>query len=191
MPKPCFPYASVDCSNFAAFAYNIAFGFYPTSGIGEMVCHPTKAPGRLLSGVTTTKLDQLYPNDLVFITLGRSGHSPPVRVSHVVIWTGLTVDFSGAGGELSQTALMANLHDYEKGAMKKCIAEKRAAGQPVYVIADSHNNGPELRPFCGWYVDSFSHARRVVNPSASLPVNDDSIASWDGTDCNSNWALQG
>jgi hypothetical protein len=127
----------------------------------------------------------------VFITPGRSGHSPPVRVSHVVIWTGWNVDFSCSGGELSQAALMANLHDYEKGAMKKCIAEKRAAGQPVYVIADSHYNGPELRPFCGWYVGSFSHARRIIDPSGILPVNNDSIASWDGTDCKSNWALQG
>ena len=156
-----------------------------------MACHPTRAPGRLLSGVTTAKLGQLYPGDLVFITLGRSGRSPPVRVSHVVIWTGWTVEFSGAGGELSQAALMANAPDYQKPAMEKCMAEKRAAGQPVYVIADSHHNGPELRPFCGWYIGSFSHARRVIDPSSSLPANDDSIAYWDGSTCKSNWALQG
>ena len=71
----------------------------------------------------------------MFITVGRTGRSPPVRVSHVVFWTKWTVDFGG-NGTLSKAALMANVPDYQKAGVEKCMAEKQAAGQPVYVIAD-------------------------------------------------------
>lgn len=128
--------AGLDCSNFVAFVYNFAFGFYPTSNIGEQACHPSKAPGRLLKDVTTSKLDQLRAGDLAFITLGRKDRSPPVRVSHVVLWTGWTVDFSNSGSTLSEAALMANAPDYQKAGVERCMREKQAAGQPVYVIAD-------------------------------------------------------
>jgi hypothetical protein len=127
--------AGLDCSNLAAFVYNFAFGFYPTSNISEIACHPTKAPGRLLATVTTLTLDQLRPGDLVYVTLGRKGRSPPVRVSHVVFWTGWTVDFAGSG-QLSKDALMANVANKEKAGIERCMAAKQAAGQPVYVIAD-------------------------------------------------------
>lgn len=64
---------------------------------------------------------------------------------------------------------------------------------PGFILLRSHNNGPELRPFCGWYISSFSHARRLIEPSSSLPTNDASIAFWDegSRTCKSNWALQG
>jgi hypothetical protein len=68
-----------------------------------------------------------------------------------------------------------------------------AAAAAAAAAPCSHHNGPELRPFCGWYNNSFSHARRIIDPDSSLPRNDDSIAFWDessGT-CNSRWALQG
>lgn len=70
--------------------------------------------------------------------------------------------------------------------------DRKAKGQPNYVIADSHHDGPALRPFCGWYISSFSHARRVINPSAALPTNVASIAYWDNAagNCQSMWALQ-
>jgi hypothetical protein len=51
---------------------------------------------------------------------------------------------------------------------------------------------PAAAAFCGWYMSSFSHARRVIDPPTSLPVNDPSIAYWDAAagDCMSMWALQ-
>lgn len=52
-----------------AFLYNFAFGFYPTSSIGEQACKPGVAPGRLLDGVTSRNVSQLLPGDLLFITL--------------------------------------------------------------------------------------------------------------------------
>lgn len=136
--------AGLDCSNFAAaFAYNLAFGFYPTSSIGEIACHPTKAPGRLLTTIMTSTLDQLRPGDLVYVTVGSNGRSPPVRVSHVVLWTGWTVDFAGSG-QLSKDALMVNVPDYQKAGVEKCMAAKQAAGQPVYVIADRWGSAVRL-----------------------------------------------
>jgi cytochrome c1 len=29
----------VDCSNYVAYIYNYAFGYYPTSAIGKQCCH--------------------------------------------------------------------------------------------------------------------------------------------------------
>ena len=47
----------------------------------------------------------------------------------------------------------------------------------------------------GWYVENFSHARRVLfaagSPEAAFPTDDPSVARWDGTDCLSMWALNG
>lgn len=127
----------MDCSNLSAFIYNFAFGFAFTGGIGEQACHPTLAPGRLLNSVTTSNLDQLQPGDLAYITVGSKGRSPPVRVSHVVIWTGLTVDFTaGSSGPLAYAALIANVPANQKPGIEACVTARQAAGQPVYVIAD-------------------------------------------------------
>jgi len=136
----------VDCSNFVAFVYNLAFGFYPTSSIGEQACEPTLAPGQMLTTVTLSKLDRLRPGDLAFITLGRTGRTAPVRVSHVVIWTGYTADMkSGASGPLSKEALLANLPTNQQAAARDCMTNRNNAGLPVYVVADSHHMGPALR----------------------------------------------
>ena len=75
------------------------------------------------------------------------------------------------------------------------MQDRRAKGLPVYVISDSHYTGPNLRPFCGWYMSSFSHARRIINPNGDLypDRNDSNIAYYDSKkgDCLSNWALKG
>lgn len=187
------PIAGVDCSNLVAFLFDFAFGFYPTSSISEQACHPSYAPGRLLSNVTTSTLEQLLPGDLAYITLGRTGRTAPVRVSHVVVWTNHTADMTpGATGPFSKAALLANLPLTQQPAAKACMEGRANKLLPVYVIADSHNNGPAFRPFCGWYMTSFSHARRVIDPPTSLPVNADNIAYWDDAagDCMSTWALQ-
>lgn len=187
------PWKGVDCSNLSAFLLNFAFGFYPTSSIGMQACHPTYAPGRLLSNVNSTNQAAFAPGDLLYITVGRTGRTAPVRVSHVVTWTGLTANMAvGATGPLSKAALLANVSSSMRTSVESCMTKRDKAKLPVYVIADSSNNGPSFRPFCGWYQTSFSHARRVVDPSPSLPVNADNIAYWNETagDCMSYWALQ-
>lgn len=50
---------------------------------------------------------------------------------------------------------------------------------------------PAAPAFCGWYMTSFSHARRVIDAPPSLPVYNSSVAYWNDTsgDCMSMWAL--
>jgi hypothetical protein len=68
---------------------------------------------------------------------------------------------------------------------------RQAAGLPVYVIMDSHHNGPGYRPFAGWYVNAFSHARRVINPPADWPAYNEQVASFKGSTCFSRMTLRG
>jgi hypothetical protein len=70
-------------------------------------------------------------------------------VSHVIVWTGLTVDFSSSGNPLSWDTLLANLAPAQQAAALAYAQARRAAGQPVYVISDSHYTGPNYRPFAG------------------------------------------
>lgn len=187
-----YPWAGLDCSNYAAWIYNAYFGYYPTSSIGAQACS-SSAPGRLLTTISLSKLDQLYPGDLVYITLGKSGRTAPVRVSHVVLWTGWTVNFTeGATGMLSNASLVRNLPLSQRSGAVSCMRAQLEKGLPVYVISDSTHSGPNLRPFCGWYMSSFSHARRVVNPDGFPDENDAAVAYYDSSsgNCMSWWALQ-
>eukprot|EP00775_Hariotina_reticulata_P009974 gene9974-10128_t len=184
----------LDCSNFVAFIYNLAFGYYPTSAIGTQACGST-APGRLLP-IPITNLSQLLPGDVVLVTIGKTSSTvPPVRVSHSVLWTNWTVDFTpGASGFLSNPTLIGNLPSSQRRSAVSCMNTQRSRGLPVYVIADSTHAGPGLRPFCGWYMNSYSHARRIIKPDeVKFPLqNNASIAFYDAanTDCMSYWALQ-
>lgn len=182
----------MDCSNYVAWLYNFAFGYYPTSAVGAQACAPS-APGRLLSSVTVSRLDRLNPGDLLYITLSSTGRIPPVKVSHVVLWTGWQVDFSpNSTGPLAYSTLVGNLDPNQRPGIVACMTDRVAKGLPVYVISDSHYTGPNLRPFCGWYANSFSHARRIINPEAGLLKNSDSIAYYNSKgDCMSMWALRG
>jgi hypothetical protein len=187
------PCAGLDCSNYAAWLYNFAFGYYPTSSIGQQACSPTKAPGVLLN-LTAADQASFAPGDLIYVTPTRKGQQPPLRVSHVIVWTGWMVDFSAnATGPLASANLVAAVSPKSQSSALKCMAVARAAGKPVYVISDSTYNGPALRPFCGWYSSSFSHARRIINPSVAVNpvVNDDSVAYYNSAteDCMSTFKL--
>ncbi|KAF8072456.1 hypothetical protein HT031_000115 [Scenedesmus sp. PABB004] len=187
------PWQGLDCSNYAAWVYNFAFGYYPTSAIGAQACSPRSAPGRLLANVTRRDQARLAPGDLLFITGSTAGRTPPLRVSHVIMWTGLAVDFTpGAGGPLANATLVAALPAKQRPGAVKCIADARAAGRPVWVISDSTHDGPALRPFCGWYYSSFAFARRIINPPADAPVNDEAVALYDAErdDCMATLSLQ-
>jgi hypothetical protein len=50
---------------------------------------------------------------------------------------------------------------------------------------------PSSQLTTGWYANCFSHARRVISPDPSLPADDPAVATWDGRDCVSSWALNG
>jgi len=190
VPAVC---AGLDCSNFVAWVYNFAFGYYPTTIIGESACHPTYAPGRLLHNLTIMHLDQLRPGDLVF---GRQSGRPagaPSAVRHVALWTGYTVDFDNATSPFSNATLLQNVAEVHRHVYAHCMAHQRSLGRPVYVIADSNFAGPAYRPFCGPYLTSFSHARRIlIADSDSWPhTNGENVAHWDDASksCMSNWSL--
>lgn len=90
-----------------------------------------------------------------------------------------------ARGPLSRAALLANLPDNQKRSAAAYMDRAAAAGQPVYVIADSHYTGPNYRPFAGWYVTAFSHARRIISPGQQLPASNTTLARFEDGKC---WA---
>jgi hypothetical protein len=119
-----------------------------------------------------------------------------LQVSHVVMWTGWTADFTrGSTSPLANATLVANLPRSQRSSAVACINAAAAGGQPVYVVTDSTHAGPALRPFCGWYQNSFSHARRIINPDDGVypDQNDLQVAFYDRSkgSCMSWWALQG
>lgn len=183
------PYQGVDCSNYSAYLYNMAFGLRLTSAIASQACEPGKAPGRLLP-VTAKQPELFKPGDLLYITYGSNASTPlPIPVSHVVVWTGLTVDTQSKTSRLSLDRLVSDVKPGQREGVRRYARERAAAGKPVYVISDSTFTGPNLRPFAGWYVKSFSHARRIIDPDPSLPDNADAVAKWDGSECQSYHAL--
>ena len=88
--------------------------------------------------------------DLLFITASsQDGVPPPVRVSHVIVWTGHRANFSTSGKQFSWDTLLANTKPSERPAAQAYATARVAAGLPLYVITDSHYTGPNYRPFAG------------------------------------------
>lgn len=84
----------------------------------------------------------LLSSTCAFFLAGKKGRTAPVRVSHMVVWTGYTVDMkAGATGPLSRAALLSNLHSYERSNTESCMNERASKGLPVYVIADRCGKG--------------------------------------------------
>lgn len=143
----------VDCSDFTSWVYNYAFGI-PTggavmpTGIGQQACDPSVAPGVALNYNYTNitgviAAGKLQPGDLLYIMGSNS-----LQITHVITWIGQQV---GAGFDQSRLAPDA--------------ASYVGKGQSLtgaWVIADSHYNGPDYRPFLGWYQASVSHVRRII-----------------------------
>jgi hypothetical protein len=92
---------------------------------------------------------------------------------------------ANATGPLSRPALLANLPANQQRSAAAYMDRAAAEGWPVYVIADSHYTGPNYRPFAGWYVTAFSHARRLIAPGTQLPVSNTTLARFQEGKC---WA---
>lgn len=202
------PWRGLDCSNFVAWVYALAFGYAPATAVGEMACGPTRAPGLLLHDVRASDAHRLAPGDLLFGRLSRhharashDGAQPaPSAVRHVAMFTGLTADFSaGASGPLANASLLAAVPARLRPAVAACMASAHAAGRPVWVVADSAHAGPALRPWCVYGEAGFSHARRVIvgeadeaATRAAWPVrNSPAVAAFNATSgaCISSWRL--
>lgn len=159
------PYQGVDCSNYVSFVYNYAFGNRFTSGIDAQACSPTVAPGVALN-ITRDQQSQFQAGDMLYIAGSGTVNS---SITHVVMWTGYTVDFVNTSSPFSVTNLLKNVES--TSCMRNQLTKMRTANQTAYVISDSTYNGPSYRPFAGWYYRGYSHARRVINVPAGAPKN--------------------
>eukprot|EP00877_Chromochloris_zofingiensis_P005125 jgi/Chrzof1/14613/Cz09g09140.t1 len=177
----------VNSSAFMAFIFNFGFGYQFTPALGAQACNPLAAVGRVLP-VTVNTQYKFLEGDVLYMARNIPGRVPPVQVSHVAVWTGSRMTFGGYG-IFDNTTLVNNLPPAERPAAVAYINARLAARMAVYVIADSYYQGPAYRPFAGWYVQSFSHAARVLLPDTSLPVYNSSIAFYKKPKCMSLLAL--
>ena len=102
-------------------------------------------------------------------------------MSHGIFWTGIKVTYDN--GPFSFDTLLKNVPVNQQADVKKDVQNLKSNNKDVYVISDSHNAGPNYRIFAGWWKSAFTHARRLINPDSSLPLNP-SNASFDGSVCN-------
>ena len=158
----------IDCTHYTSFVYNYAFGCYLVTLTGNQACGPNAAGKILPYGHDDQK--KFLPGDLIFIA--KKGSAVPLQVSHGIIWTGYKM---GSRKEFAEEHLIENMPESQRPAVVKYIEERKKAGKDVYVISDSHHDGPNYRPFAGWYINAFSHARRLINPDTSLPSTSNNL----------------
>lgn len=138
----------VDCSNFTAFAYNLALGLKMTGDVKKQAA-AVELAGSVKGANATTRIERidkpatyaelvktLCTGDLLFI------HNKEKEISHVVLWVG------PIGQAPDKTPLILDSHG--EGV-------KDSSGQTI-------PDGIHLRPFreSSWYYRSSSHALRIL-----------------------------
>jgi len=174
-------FMGTDCSSYSSLIYNFAFGAYFNPATGIQACGPTTgpnsyggAPGTTRAGVRWNSTDLFQPGDLLYITprgLAGAIGDTVAGITHVIMWTRQLVDFDNPNGTFGVNTLLQNLPADNVGCSQRSMAQAdiqwmRSKGMPVYVITDSHWNGPNYRPYAGWYIRGFSHVRRVIYPAS-------------------------
>ncbi len=179
-PKSCSPakevYQGLDCSNFTAWYYDYAFGGWRmNSQINEQAGQPMNGPYTFPSPATENyplaagvmlkdasgnylthqnilqNINLLQPGDLLYLYGYGDGSGPPPpdkpqKVAHVITWTGLTVQ------QLGLSQISSPYQQYAK--------------PDDWVIADSHYDGPNYRPFTGpWGKPPFSASWKATYAS--------------------------
>jgi hypothetical protein len=158
-------FIGLDSAGFVSWVYNYAFGTHFVDLIGDQACG-TNAPGRSLN-LTAKNVDNFQPGDILYI--GADEISKPVNLAHAVIWTGIQATNDDSAYSLNK--LMSNVPQFQKENVQKDIDSLKQMNIPIYVIADSHANGQNFRPFAGFYLRSFAFARRIVFPADNLATN--------------------
>jgi len=165
----------IDCTHFTSWAYLYGLGNFLVTATADQGCGPT-APGRTVP-FTRDNQDKFNPGDIIFLN-NTSGN-----LVHGILWTGIQVDFVNQTSKFGNTTLFNNIPPCQQKSYLTWLKNyysptptptATTGGFPtnkVYVIADSHWNGPNYRPFAGWYYNAFSHARRLINPDPSFPLN--------------------
>jgi len=157
----------IDCTHFTSWVYNYGFGAHLASLTGDQACGPN-APGSVVdlkfdsnNNYTNDEIAKLQPGDLLYIAK-KSGVNP-MAVSHGILWTGIKVQ---ASGPFSEEVLLKNVPPSQIKAVQNDIANLKKNGKDLYIIADSHNAGPNYRIFAGWWRVAFTHARRLIGTKA-------------------------
>ena len=148
----------IDCSTYSSYLYNYGFGAFLVTNIQKQGCD-AKGPGRILN----LKVDDVHKfqvADLIYLFRG-DGAEKPYVISHVIVWTGIEMTFVG-DGPYSYNTIKKNVPECQWDKQDAYIQAQRKAKKPVYIISDSHWNGPGLRPFAGWYINNFAHVRRII-----------------------------
>jgi len=164
----------IDCTTYTSWAYLYGFGMYLVTNTASQACGPN-SPGKVLP-YTRDQQDQFQPGDIIYL-----GNSNQSKMVHGILWTGIKADqLNKDSVPFGINTLLNNVPSCQQNAAKKYLQAN--AGKDIYVISDSHWNGPNYRPFAGWYYDAFSHAKRLINPDSSLPQNSNPTPSY----CSSN-----
>ena len=152
-----------DCSSFTSFAYNFGLGTPFNKDVQSQACGPA-APGVVLdiNNVTiATKQDTLQPGDLIYLA-GKG------NISHALLWTGQKLTYGS--GKFGLDTIINSYDPSVRNSTYSGALYRLQKNITVYLIADSSGSGPNYRMFLWWYVNSFSHARRVINPDLSRPT---------------------
>lgn len=163
----------IDCTHFSSLIYNLSFGAYLATDIDEQSCD-NSADSTSVSAFlpyTRDEQDKFQPGDLLFIA--KDATASNFEISHVIVWTGYTID----GVKFKKEDVLKNIETDQQKYYSSAIDAILNTGKKVYIIADSHNMGPNYRPFVNWYYKAFSHARRIIgkdqfpNPLQYYPQN--------------------
>jgi len=147
----------MDCTTYTSYMYNYGLGMFLVTNVGMQGCGPN-GPGRIM-GLTVGDTDKFQIGDLIYLYKGDGGKSK-YAISHVIVWTGIIMTFDD--GPFSYNKIKLNVPECQWKSQDKYIQSQKAAGKAVYIISDSHWNGPNYRPFAGWYINNFGHVRRVI-----------------------------
>jgi hypothetical protein len=154
----------IDCTTYTATVYNYGFGMYVVTNTGNQACGPN-APGVALN-LTRDQQSQFLPGDIIYLKKDSAGSA----ISHGIFWTGIqaVIDTptNPSSSPFGLQNLLKNVPPCQQAAATGYLS--KYPNGPIYVISDSHWNGPNYRPFGGWYYDMFSHVRRIINPNLSL-----------------------
>ncbi len=179
--------AGIDCSNLAAYIYNVGLGIQMHSAtsiqgqevVGSLTANPIIAPDgeyitpgflngpNYASGATNTPgslekiIAQFQPGDLLYIT---GSANDPTDIAHVVIWLGAYGTLED--GTASDVPLVISSHDNSTAIFD--------------LDGDLPPPGVEILPFTedNWFYKNFSHAMRVIEPT---PVPEPGeVALWGG-----------
>jgi hypothetical protein len=170
-------FQGVDCSDFTSWVYNFT-GLSPQgqplkTAIGAQACDQRIIKGvqqndGVLLDINHNNFKQyqslLQPGDLLYIMAG-SKSSTPTKISHVVVWTGMT------WGDIdNNTAYYIEQDGKTFGAAGDRVGgdflSYGTVSSTTPLIVDSHFAGPAYRPFLGWYAKNLSHVRRIINADA-------------------------